>query len=394
MSSPWHSPTSAILRPSRFFRLFRRGAVSAMLPDNRATLLPDGGDFFTSLIDMINRSESLLLLEFYIVRSDQAGIIFAEALAAAVRRGVRVLLIYDYIGSFDTPSDYFRRLRQVGVLCRAFNPPAFRRGLGWLDRRDHRKMAVIDGVRALVGGINIGSEYSGHGTAGKWRDAGLIIEGSAVAELCRLFRETWEHDGDDFPAGCCLPEHLPGQGDAVIGIIGGSPHHTRSAIRRSFRLAIAGASGSVRVMTPYFLPGPRLIRSLLRAARRGVRVQLILPEISDVPLVRLLSRGYFHPLLTNGIEIYERQQEILHAKVMLIDQHWSVFGSANLDHRSFLRNYELGVIIDSQAFGRQVAEMIEHDLEHSRLITLDEHQRRGWLVRLLEVLFSPISRFL
>ena len=365
-----------------------------MVPDNRATLLPDGEDFFTALIDGISRAESLLLLEFYIIRSDQAGLIFAEALAAAVRRGVRVLLIYDYIGSFDTPSDYFRQLRQAGILCRAFNPPAFRRGLGWLDKRDHRKMAVIDGFRALVGGVNIGSEYSGHGTAGKWRDAGVIIEGPAVTELCRLFRETWEHDGDSFPAGCRLPGYLPGQGNAGVAIIGGSPHPHRSAIRRSFRLAIAGASGSVRVMTPYFLPGPRLIRSLLRAARRGVKVQLILPAISDVPLVRLLSRGYFHLLLTNGVEIFERQQEILHAKVMLIDDHWSVFGSANLDHRSFKRNYELGVIIDSQTFGGQVAEMIENDLERSRRITLGEHQGRGWLVRLFEVVFSPIARFL
>ena len=365
-----------------------------MVPDNRATLLPDGGDFFTALIDGINRAESLLLLEFYIIRSDRAGLIFAEALAAAVRRGVRVLLIYDYIGSFDTPTDYFRRLRQAGVLCRAFNPPAFRRGLGLLDKRDHRKMAVIDGVRALVGGVNIGSEYSGHGTVGKWRDAGVIVEGPAVAELCRLFRETWEHDGDSIPAGPCLPELLPVQGDAEVGIIGGSPHQTRSAIRRTFRLAIAGASNSVRVMTPYFLPGPRLVRSLLRAVRRGVRVQLILPAISDVPLVRLLSRGYYHPLLTNGIEIFERQLEILHAKVMLIDDHWSVFGSANLDHRSFMRNYELGVIIDSPVFGSQVEAMINNDLERSRQITLDEHQRRGWLVRLVEVAFSPISRFL
>jgi cardiolipin synthase len=365
-----------------------------MVPDNRATLLPDGEDFFTALIDGISRAESLLLLEFYIIRSDRAGLIFAEALAAAVRRGVRVLLIYDYIGSFDTPSDYFRRLRQAGVLCRAFNPPAFRRGLGWLDKRDHRKMAVIDGVRALVGGVNIGSEYSGHGTVGKWRDAGVIIEGPAVAELCRLFQETWEYDDDGFPAECHLPEHLPGMGDAVVGIIGGNPHHPRSAIRRTFRLAIAGASGRVQVMTPYFLPGPRLVRSLLRAARRGVQVLLIVPAISDVPIVRLLSRGYFHPLLTNGIEIFERQQEILHAKVMLIDDHWSVFGSANMDHRSFTRNFELGVIIDSPGFGRQVAEMIEHDLKHSRQITLDEHERRGWLVRLLEFAFSPIDRFL
>ncbi len=365
-----------------------------MIKDNRATLIPDGGEYFTALINGINRAERLLLLEFYIIRSDQAGALFAQSLAAAVRRGVRVLLLYDYIGSFDTSTDYFRRIRESGVLCHPFNPPAFRRGLGWLDRRDHRKMAVMDGVWALVGGGNIGNEYSGHGAVGKWRDAGVIIQGPALTKLCRLFKETWEHDGDPFPVAEHFPENLPGQGDAGIGIIGGTPHHLSSAIRRSFRLALAGASFGVQIMTPYFLPGPRLVRSMIRAARRGIRVRIILPAVSDVPLVRLLSRAYYHPLLLEGIEIYERQQLVLHAKVMLVDDHWSIFGSANLDHRSLLRNYELGAIIDSPEFGRQVGEMFQGDLEQSRRITLDEHEQRGRMVRMLEVIFSPIARFL
>ena len=365
-----------------------------MAQGNRTTLLPDGGEFFATLIDEINRTTTLLLLEFYIIRSDRAGLLFAKALTAAVRRGVRVLLSYDYIGSFDTSSDYFLKLKQAGVCCRAFNPPAFRRTIHLLDQRDHRKLALFDGVRAMVGGSNIGDEYSGHGSGRKWRDAGVMIEGPAVAELGVLFRETWQHDGAPFPEQGLLPESSSREGDDTVGIIGGSPRHPRSAIRRSFQLAIAGASESVGVMTPYFLPGPRLVRSLLKAVRRGVRVRLILPAVSDVPLVRLLSRGYYHPLLTNGIEIFERQQEMLHAKVMLIDGQWSIFGSANLDHRSFKRNYEVGVIIESREFGGQVAEMIDRDLEHSRRITLDEHRRRGWLLRLMEVAFSPIARFL
>lgn len=366
-----------------------------MIPGNRATLLPDGKDFFTALIDGINRAERLLLLEFYIVRSDQAGGIFAEALAAAVRRGVMVLLLYDYIGSFETPSEYFRQLRQAGVLCHPFNPPALRRGLGWLDRRDHRKMVIIDGMQALLGGMNIGNEYSGHGAAATWRDAGVLVGGAAVAGLSRLFQETWEHDGERFPADFLLTGNgTAEQGDASIGIISGTPHHFRSEIRRAFRLALVGAAGDIRVMTPYFLPGPLLVRSLLRAARRGVKVQIILPEVSDVPLVRLLSRGYYHSLLAAGVEIHERQHQVLHAKVMIIDDHWSVFGSANMDHRSFLRNYEVGIIIDSPSFGAQASAMFERELENSRRISLDEHQGRGWLVRLLEVVFSPIARFL
>ncbi len=121
-------------------------------------------------------------------------------------------------------------------------------------------------------------------------------------------------------------------------IVNGGPHHTRSLIRSAFRMAIAGAAESVKIVNPYFVPGPRVVRSLLRAAARGVRVQLILPAKNDVPLVRLVSRSYYTPLLKGGIEIFEREGTVLHAKVMLIDESWAVIGSANLDQRSFHRN--------------------------------------------------------
>ena len=394
MSRLQQSRIPGLLRRSRFFRLFRRAIPFSPIPGNRVSLLPDGGEFFRTLLEEIDRAASLLLLEFYIVRGDAAGRIFADALITAARRGVRVFLIYDYIGSFDTPADYFRTLRESGVTCLAFNPPSFRWGLARLDKRDHRKMAVIDGIRALVGGGNIGNEYSGHGKAERWRDAGVLIEGPAVAELQRLFTENWEQETGSLLTGCRLPGAPLRAGDADVIIVSGGPSPVRSTIRRAYRFAIAGATESVRVMTPYFLPGPRIIRSLLRAIRRGVQVQLILPAVNDVPIVRLLSRGYYHPVLTAGITIHERQKEVLHAKVMLIDDHWSVFGSANMDHRSFSRNYEISVIIDNGEFGEQVARMIDHDLERSREITLDEHERRGWLMRFLEALFSPIARFL
>ena len=159
-------------------------------------------------------------------------------------------------------------------------------------------------------------------------------------------------------------------------------------------MAIAGASEEIKILNPYFLPGPRVLRSLLRAAGRGVRVQLILPAKSDVPLVRLLSRSYYALLLRGGIEIFERQGTMLHAKVMLIDDYWAVIGSANLDHRSFHRNYEVNVIVDSREFGSQVAEMFEQDLAMSRSIVLEEHERRGVWVRFLERCCAPISWFL
>lgn len=391
MQFPRRKRKPRIFRTPRFFRFFRDNTGALLYSGNRVLLLDDGVVFFPALLEGIATARHSLLVEFYIIRDDRAGRAFADALIAAVRRGVTVRLLYDYIGCFDTPSAYFRRLQKEGVACISFNPPPFRRGIAWFDKRDHRKMAIIDGLFAFVGGLNIGDEYVDPQRAARWRDVGMRLSGPAVKGLEEIFREGWTGEGGILPPSEGEP---PQGGDADVIIISGGPHHNRSYIRSAYRMAIAGASESVRILTPYFLPGPRIIRSLLRAAGRGVRVQMILPGICDVPLVRLLSRGFFHPLLKAGVEIYERGGTVLHAKVMTIDGNWSIFGSANLDHRSFHRNYEVNVIVDSPVFGSQVEEMFEEDLALSRRITLEEHEARGRCGRLLEFLFSPISRFL
>lgn len=331
--------------------------------------------------------------EFYRVKADATGQAFAAALRGAAQRGIHVSLIYDSIGCFDTPSSFFQALHLAGVECLPFNKPAFTR-LHWLDIRDHRKMVVIDGHTAFLGGLNVGDEYSGFGDSlERWRDVGIRLDGPAALELQRLFHETWQRE-----AGVAIkqqPEQttLPA-GDADVIIVNGSPHHNRPLIRNSFRLAMVGATRSIRIITPYFVPGPRVARSLLRAVQRGVRVQIILPSISDVPVVQMMSRAYLKPLLEHGVDIFTRQGTILHAKVMLIDSRWATLGSANLDYRSFHRNFEINVIIDSPAFGGQVAALFTEELQQSRRMTLADHGRVNWFERFLEWLLTPLSRFL
>lgn len=383
-------------RAPRFLRIFRRNAEASHSRGNRVKLYDSGSEFFPAMLEAFAEARHQICAEFYIVRDDATGGAFADALLAAAARGVDVYLIYDYIGCFDTPSSYFRRLEQGGVRCLAFNPPPFRRGLAWFDKRDHRKMAIVDEETAFTGGINIGDEYSGFGRGTeRWRDVGIRIDGPAVSDMVRLFRDFWlEEKGS--PSTTLFLEHspVPGMGDAGVMIVSDGPHHARSFIRNAFRIAMAGAGDSIRIMNPYFVPGPRIVRSLLRAARRGVRVQLILPDKTDVPIVRLVSRSYYTPLLRGGIEIYERQGEVLHAKVMLIDDSWGVVGSANLDQRSFHRNYEVNAIVAGHEFGRQVAAMFADDLKGSRRVVLEEHENRGWLVRIMERLCNSVSWFL
>ncbi len=388
-------------RSWRFFRLLKH-MRPLLLPityrHNRVVLLPDGQRFFQALISSISSAENFILLEYYIIRNDITGQKLATELEAAVKRGVTVLLIYDYIGCLETPDSYFRQLAQKGIQLAAFNTPSFRRGIYWFDRRDHRKMTIIDCKLAFLGGFNIGDEYSGIMVSpNSFRDVGFSISGGAVKELIRIFEETWQMEHGVLPI---LPETIcsqepPNRRDkANIVIVSGGPHHRSSYIRSAFLLNIASASEEILIANPYFVPGPRIIRSLLRAAKRGVSVRLLLPSRSDVPIVLMVGRSSYSALLRGGVEIYEVEKQILHAKVMLIDRERTVIGSANLDQRSFHRNFEINAMIESGAFGHQIDTMLRQDFSESRRITLERHESRSLLTQLLEKVVNLFGWFL
>lgn len=376
-----------------FFNRFRHSTAN-FSHGNSVALLKSGGDFLGELFATIQGAEQSVYIEFYIVRADRTGKHLAELLAKAAGRGVEVCFLYDYIGCFDTPAAYFRGLERCGIHCTPFNPPPFRNGITWFDKRDHRKIAVIDNRVAFTGGLNIGDEYAGVGKSLYWRDVGVRIEGDAVHELSRLFYESWQSETTSFPLSCCALHITAPPGSDEVAIVSGGPHHNRSRIRAAFRMAIAGAVKSIKIETPYFVPGPRFIRALLRAVHRGVTVELILPAKSDIPLVRIVNRISYSTLIKGGIKVFEREQTILHGKVMLIDGRWSVIGSANLDQRSFHRNYEVNVIVSSTDFGSQVDEMFSEDRTLSKQISLEEHEKRGVVVRMLEKGMSLLNWFL
>ena len=377
----------------RFFARFRRSTEATFSTGNRVVLLRSGSAFFTDLFAALEEATTFICLEFYIVRADQTGRQLAAILQRAVQRGVKVELLYDYIGSFETPSSFFSALEQHGIRCAVFNPPPFRNGLSWFDKRDHRKIAVIDCRLAYAGGLNVGDEYVGVDAARSWQDMGLRLEGPAARDLYQLFAENWQEASALLSRPYRCPP-VPVAGDASVAIVSGGPHLNRSRIHAAFLLGMASAAASIRIETPYFVPGPRFIRAMLRAARRGVVVEIIMPARSDVPLVRLVNRSYYVALLKGGIRVYEREGSILHAKVMLIDSSWAVVGSANLDQRSFHRNYEVSVIVASPEFGQQVEELFSAELAASRAIQLAEHERRSWLIRWLEWLLLPLNWFL
>src|SRR6266704_1253536 len=239
---------------------------------NRVELFHGGRQFFEALFAAIHSAEHTILLEYYLIHNDRLGNGLADELAAAVQRGVTVRLIYDYIGCLDTPASYFKNLSKKGVKLLQFNVPSFKRGLYWFDKRDHRKMAIVDGSLALLGGFNVGDAYAGC-VADKlsFRDLGFSIRGEAVVELEAVFHETWNSEHETaVRVAPELPRHkISKSGDAAVNIISGGPRQRRSYIREAFQVNIASAAEEILIATPYFVPGPRIMRSLLRAVRRG-----------------------------------------------------------------------------------------------------------------------------
>jgi len=388
-------------RLSRFIRLLGR-LRPLELPvthrHNSVELFHGGRQFFEALFAAIRSAEQTILLEYYLIHNDHLGASLAHELAVAVQRGVTVRLIYDYIGCLDTPASYFKNLSKQGVKLLPFNVPSFKRGIYWFDKRDHRKMTIFDGTVAFLGGFNIGDEYAGCiDDKRSFRDLGFSIRGEAVVELEAVFFKTWygERDGIGRDETAERPRHYGrNSGDAAVNIISGGPRQRRSYIREAFQVNIAAAAEEILIATPYFVPGPRIIRSLLRAVRRGVRVRLLLPARSDVPLFLLLGRSSYATLLRGGVEIFELEREILHAKVMLIDAERTVIGSANLDQRSFHRNFEINCLVDNVQFGGQIRTLLLEEIAAARPVELDVHERRGMLIRIMERVVSLFGWFL
>ncbi|MDD2463915.1 MAG: phospholipase D-like domain-containing protein [Desulfobulbus sp.] len=390
---PFFHKSTARLRLTRLLNRIRLRSDIIHFPGNKVELLPHGGDFFPALFAAIDSAVTQVCIEFYIIKADTTGMLFSSAVKRAAVRGVEVTIIYDALGSFDTPESYWADIRRAGVECLPFNPPSFAK-IRLLDIRDHRKLVLIDGQTIFLGGLNVGDEYSGYGDSfTRWRDVGIRLDGPAAGELQKIFNATWERlSGQSLRMS--VGESVIKQGEADVVIVNGRPHLNRPLIRNAFRIAMSGAEKTIEIITPYFVPGPRVVRSLLRAVRRGVRIQIILPSISDVPVVKIVGRAYLKPLLQAGIEIYERQGTILHAKVMSVDSRWVTLGSANLDLRSFHRNFEINVIIASRLFGSQIEGLFSEELAKSRRVDRQEYDGRGRFERFCEWILAPLGRFL
>lgn len=344
---------------------------------NRVELLRDAEQNYPAWLDAINSAERWIHFESYIIHDDTCGREFAAALCAAAKRGVKVRLVYDWLGALTaTTWMFWERLRRAGVRVRAFNQPRLDSPLGWLSR-DHRKMLGVDGRVAFVTGLCVGNMWRGGPYcrgADPWRDTGVAIWGPTVADVEQAFADVWDATGRPLP-----PDEVPARGSAPVGTVACRVIATQPSTAGMFRLdqlVAAVARERLWITDAYFVGTSPYVQALIAAASDGVDVRLLMPGSgSDLPLLQNMTRAGYRQLLQAGVRIFEWNGSMIHAKTAVADGKWARVGSSNLNIQSWLGNWELDVAVEDAGFARQMEEMYQHDLDNATEIVLNERAR-------------------
>jgi len=363
----------------------KKFGIGGISGGNSVTLITEGDDFFTRIISSIENAERSINLETYIFSSDDLGLLIAEKLASKAKQGVEVNVVYDSVGSIKASSQMFNMMRSSGVEIIEYHPFVPWRRYWGINFRDHRKILVIDGNRAFIGGINIGKEYAGEKfNGGNWRDTHIMIEGPAVSDIQFFFMENWYKNGGAVMNSRLYFPELRKCGEKLLMILCTNARRKVKPVHQSYISAIQNSRNSIYITNAYFIPDAKIYRSLVRAAERGVDVKLLLPGVSDIPFAKYASRYLYKRYLKKRIRIFEYSGSILHAKTAVIDGIWSTIGSSNLDRRSFRKNLEMNAVILDQNFGEKMEHVFLDDIAKSSEIVLPNFEKRSFLEFFIE----------
>jgi len=367
-----------------------RIARKPFIGGNAVELLRNGRETYVAMTAAISAATQRIDMESYTFDTAEGGT-FAELLLAKRAQGLDVNLIYDAWGSLGASPALFERLRQGGVRVLEVHPLGPVHALDF-NRRDHRKLLVIDAAVVIMGGVNISEVYenrrdpTGRTTdpnALPWRDTDVRIEGPAAVQFEQTFMSTWRRQ-----KGGAIPDPPPTpatrHGDASVLAIAGDPNTQRPLIYRTLLVAITLARSSIHLTTGFFAPPPDLLHALERAARRGVDVRIIVPAHSTSSLAIAAGRADYEDLMEAGVHIFELQDVVLHAKTAVIDGAWSAVGSSNLDARSVIFNNEVDALILGAEFAKKMEAMFRNDVAQSRTIDAQQWARRPFSERLDE----------
>jgi cardiolipin synthase A/B len=372
-------------------------AGAPIVGDNRVDILLNGEETFPALLAAIHSARETLTFEAYIFHEGKVADEIVEALVSRCRAGVKVSMLLDAHGADGLPEQYIAALATAG--CRIV--PDFRPLRIWnLDRtnkRNHRRIVVVDGRVGFTGGFGVDDTWNGDGqTNGHWRETNVRLEGPAVQNLQEAFVEHWREATGVLLGGREYFPYPPVEiKDAPVHtqVVRSSPVQGNESMYRVFLQAISSARRSILIPMPYLLPGEQLTAALLDAAQRGVRVRVLVPSVengSGVEFVTQASqRDGFAPLVDGGILLHEYAPALLHTKMMIIDGAWATIGSANFDNRSMAMNDELNVMFYDQTIARRLEEIFAEDVAHSHKLTREQLENRQWLHRALGTLLSP-----
>jgi cardiolipin synthase A/B len=375
---------------------FREQAQTPLVTGNRVQLLIDGPPTLQAMREAIRAARHHVHLETYIFGDDAIGRDFRDLLLQRRVEGIQVRVLYDAVGSMDSPGQLFEDMRAGGIEVLAFRPlDAVRTLLPWkMNNRDHRKLLVVDGRVAFTGGINISDTYEDsssirpgpeQGLEEAWRDTHVKVDGPVVAQFQALFLATWTRAGGKMETSAdYFPAIKPTGAELVAAVALDVERSTTSTIYATYLATIRAAGQRVWLTNAYFAPNRELRLAMIEAAARGVDVRLIVPGFTDSGLILHASRATYDELLEGGVRIYEQRHALLHAKTAVLDGALSMVGSANLDMRSFLHNNEINAVIIGSSFAKQLEQVFQRDLAHAEELTLEQWRKRPLAQRLKE----------
>lgn len=378
--------TEPMLNGSEPFLCLLEALTDAKVNRNSSfQVLTNGESFYEAQLASIATAQKSLHLEAYIFDQGEIGRRYIEALAERARAGVEVRVVCDAFGSMGVNDAYFAELLQAGGAMAWYN------GLRWyrlarINNRTHRELMVVDGRIGFIGGAGIADQwYRKRGVLTRWRDTVLRIEGDVVTHLQATFAGSWlEAHGDILASQNFFAAEVRPAGDSVAMIVNSTPSYGgASRARILFQTLIASATKTIHITTPYFLPDRSLAEALIEAVKkRGVQVRILVPGTkSDLWLTRSASRRGYGPLLKAGAQVFEYQPSMMHAKILLVDELWSVVGSTNFDQRSFAINNEVNMAVREPALAQRLEDDFVRDLGDSRELSYDEWLRRPWVER-------------
>lgn len=362
--------------------------------DNGITIYIDGNAKFDALIEEIDKAESYIHIQYYIIKNDILFSKIVKHLIKKVKEGVEVRVLYDGMGGRFVKKSYWKELRKQGIQTAEFFPALLGRFQLRMNYRNHRKIVVIDGKTAFVGGFNIGKEYIGLDPKfGYWRDTHLKIEGSAASQLHIRFLLDWNYAAKEdlfMNEKYVDVEFKEAPGNKGMQIVSSGPDSKYQNIRNNYLRLISKAKENIYIQSPYFIPDEAVMDALKVAAMSGIDVRLMIPCKPDHPFVYWATYSFVGDLLETGVKCYTYDNGFLHAKGMMVDGLVSSYGTANMDMRSFYLNFEVNAVIYSSEATKQLEEIFLKDLNNSTEITKYDYSQRSLIIRIKE----QISRLL